>query len=239
MVLDADDTFVNQAGGMFEARKTSDFDAYGTGGNDLFVNQAGGTVHTAGNANAAETTRFVNLERFENQGLISLQDGATGDSFTISNTPGGKNLNFIASGNSTLAVDAFLGGPGNSSVGHLHDPRQCVRHDHGPGEQHQYRSRRVQPDGIPVVFVTGATPTGNEFSLAKPIDTGFFDYDLFFTPTGSRLTGPQVLSGRRRASAAAARHGGAGHLARRLIHLVRPHGGFARAAERWRRARRL
>ena len=41
------------------------------------------------------------------------------------------------------------------------------------------------PVGIPVVFVTGATPTGNEFSLAKPIDTGFFDYDLFFTPTGS------------------------------------------------------
>ena len=185
VALDADDIFVNQAGGTFEARKTSDFDAYGAGGNDLFVNQAGGTVHTADNANVAETTRFVNLERFENQGLISLQDGAAGDSFTISNTPGGKNLNFIASGNSTLAVDAFLGGPSNSSSdtftiqGNVSGVTtvQVNNTNSGPGV--------FNPVGIPVVFVTGATPTGNEFSLAKPIDTGFFDYDLFFTPTGS------------------------------------------------------
>jgi len=41
------------------------------------------------------------------------------------------------------------------------------------------------PAGIRVVTVTGATPNPNAFSLAAPIDTGFFDYDLFFTPTGS------------------------------------------------------
>ena len=39
--------------------------------------------------------------------------------------------------------------------------------------------------GIKVVTVTGKTPNSNAFQLAKPIDTGFFDYDLFFTPTGS------------------------------------------------------
>ena len=27
--------------------------------------------------------------------------------------------------------------------------------------------------------------TGNEFFLSQPIDTGFFNYDLFFRPTGS------------------------------------------------------
>ena len=41
------------------------------------------------------------------------------------------------------------------------------------------------PTGIKVVTVTGKTPNSNAFQLAKPIDTGFFDYDLFFTPTGS------------------------------------------------------
>ena len=45
--LDADDNFINQAGGIFDARRTTDFDKYGTGGNDLFVNQAGGTVQNA------------------------------------------------------------------------------------------------------------------------------------------------------------------------------------------------
>ena len=39
--------------------------------------------------------------------------------------------------------------------------------------------------GIPVVFVTGKTPSESDFQLAQPIDTGFFDYDLFFTPTGA------------------------------------------------------
>jgi outer membrane autotransporter protein len=35
--------------------------------------------------------------------------------FQISNTPGGRDLAFVASGNSTLAVDAFLGGPGSKA----------------------------------------------------------------------------------------------------------------------------
>jgi autotransporter family porin len=39
-------------------------------------------------------------------------------------------------------------------------------------------------EGIPVVYVNGATPKGNEFFLPNPIDTGFFNYDLFFKPTG-------------------------------------------------------
>ena len=222
--LDADDTFINQAGGTFEARKTSDFDAYGAGGTDLFVNQRGGTVHTADNANAAETTSFVNLERFENQGLISLQDGATGDSFTISNTPGGKNLNFMASGNSTLAVDAFLGGPSNSSSdtftiqGNVSGVTTVQINNTNTG------LGVFNSTGIKVVTVTGKTPTGNEFKLAEPIDTGFFNYDLFFTPTGSGFWSLKSFPG------------AGAHLLPQLVtaaqdiwhqgssHLVRPHG---------------
>jgi len=179
VMLDADDTFINQAGGTFEARQTSDFDAYGPGGTDLFVNQKGATVHALG------TTRFVNLETFRNQGLISTVDGATGDSFTISNTPGGTDLEFVASGNSTVALDAFLSGPKNSKAdtftveGNVSGTTtvEINNTNAGPGN--------FNPKGIPVVFVTGNVPSGNAFKLAEPIDTGFFNYDLFFTPTGS------------------------------------------------------
>ena len=174
------DLFVNQAGGVFETKKTSFFG----GGNDLFLNQAGGTVLAATNAKQSETSAFQGLETFQNQGTISTVDGGTGDVFTISNTPGGTDLDFNGSGDSTLAVDAFLGGPGSTAdnfvvQGNVSGSTTVAVNNTntGPGV--------FNPVGIPVVFVTGATPTGNEFSLAKPIDTGFFDYDLFFTPTGS------------------------------------------------------
>jgi len=174
------DRFVNQAGGVFETKLTSYFNA----GNDVFINQAGGTVQAASSANKSETSAFEGLETFENQGLISTVDGGTGDVFTISNTVGGKDLNFVGSGGSTLAVDAFLGGPGSTAdqfkiEGNVSGSTVVAINNTntGPGV--------FNPAGIKVVTVTGATPTGNEFSLASPIDTGFFDYDLFFTPTGS------------------------------------------------------
>ena len=180
--LDADDTFTNQAGGVFEARKTSDFDYTGPGGNDLFVNQAGGMVHTAGNANVAETTQFIHLETFKNRGLISTIDGGTGDRFTLSNTPGGKDLKFQGGG--WLGVDAFLGGPGSKAdnfivQGNVSGTTTVAVNNtnFGPGA--------FNTQGIPVVFVTGKTPKESNFQLAQPIDTGFFDYDLYFTPTGS------------------------------------------------------
>ena len=184
--LDANDRFINQAGGVFEARRTSDFgDGGGAGDADLFRNEAGGTVHTAEDFSTSETTRFLNLERFENRGLISTVDGGTGDRFILSNTPGGTDLDFVASGNSTLAVDAFLGGPSNSSAdtftveGDVSGVTtvQVNNTNPGPGV--------FNPDGIRVVTVTGATPNSDGFQLAEPIDAGFFDYDLFFTPTGS------------------------------------------------------
>jgi len=174
------DLFVNQAGGVFETKKTSLFG----GGNDLFLNQAGGTVLAATNAKQAETSAFQGLETFNNKGLISLQDGGTGDVFTISNTPGGTDLNFNGSGGSTLAVDAFLGGPGSRSdiftiEGDVSGTTTVAINNTntGPGV--------FNPSGIPVVFVTGKTPKESNFQLAQPIDRGFFNYDLFFTPTGS------------------------------------------------------
>ena len=72
-------------------------------------------MHTAANATVNEVTAFVGLETFENSGTISLVDGQVGDIFQISNTVGGTDLDFAASGGSTLAVDAFLGPPGSTA----------------------------------------------------------------------------------------------------------------------------
>ena len=82
-------------------------------------------------------------------------------------------------------MDAFLGGPGSKSdiftvEGDVSGTtRVDVRNTNfGPGV--------FNPTGIPVVFVDGATPSAGNFRLQDgPIDTGFFDYDLFFVPTNS------------------------------------------------------
>ena len=180
VLLDADDTFINEKGGVFETKLASDFGP----GSDLFRNEAGGTVLAATDPNVKEHSAFINLERFENQGLISMQDKQAGDSFEISNTVGGRDLKFIGSGSSTLAVDSFLGGPGSISDtltinGDVSGKTLVKVANTNPG------LGAYNKEGIPVVYVNGATPKGNEFFLPHPIDTGFFDYDLFFGPTGS------------------------------------------------------
>jgi hypothetical protein len=96
---------------VFETKLISFFN----GGDDLFRNEAGGTVPAATDAKESEHSSFQGLERFENQGLITMQDRQAGDSFEISNTVGGRDLAFVASGKSTLGVDAFLGKPGSVS----------------------------------------------------------------------------------------------------------------------------
>lgn len=102
--------FINEPGGVFEARGTSFM-----GGGDFF-NQQGATVHTAENPNVSETTSFTELTSFQNQGLISLQDGGAGDIFTITAGPYGySTISFTGSGDLRLAVDTFLGGPNSVS----------------------------------------------------------------------------------------------------------------------------
>jgi outer membrane autotransporter protein len=178
----ANDTFINRPGGLFAARGVSDF----IFGNDLFRNENGGTVETASNPNLNETTAFIGLERFENAGLITLQDGGEGDVFRItSDTPGatpGAGFAYSASGKSTLAVDAFLGGPGSKADNFIVDGNVSGKTlvtvnntNPGPGQ--------FNP-GIPVVFVNGNV-SSNAFFLPKPVETGLFAYDLF--PTDSTI----------------------------------------------------
>jgi hypothetical protein len=186
VILDADDTFINEKGGVFETKLTSDFGP----GNDLFRNEQGGTVLAATNPNVSEYSSFVGLERFENQGLISVQDGKEGDLFRISNVAGlpgqyfySGGIVFSGSGKSTLAVDAFLGGPGSKSDVLIIDGDVSGKTEIKVNNTNQGLGV-FNKQGIPVVYV-GGNASGDEFFLKNPIDTGFFNYDLFFRPTGS------------------------------------------------------
>lgn len=172
------DTFRNLSGGEFNASDRSRFRR----GDDVFINQAGAVLRTADNFNESENTRFTGLDRFENSGLITMVDGRTGDQFTISNSRRAGTA-FKGSGSSTLAVDSFLGGPGSTSdtlviEGDISGrTRLSVNNvNSGPGA--------LNRQGIPVAFIDGNVNARNLF-LEEPIDTGFFDYDLFFVPTGS------------------------------------------------------
>jgi len=180
-MTDEADTFLNQAGGVFETKRTSNF----FGGSDLFRNEAGATILAATNPGQRERSSFINLDRFENQGRITLQDNQVGDVFEVSNTVGGRDLNFAASGNSRLAVDAFLGPPGSTADNLIingnvsgRTPVAVNNTNPGPGS--------LNTVGIPVVYVNGNVKK-DAFYLPEPIDTGFFNYDMFFEPTGSGI----------------------------------------------------
>jgi hypothetical protein len=74
----------------------------------------------------------------------------------------------------------------------------------------------LNKQGIPVIYVNGPGVNGDEFFLKHPIDTGFFNYDLFFRPTGSGGIRVEELLRWRRLRSAAARDGDAGSLAPRF-----------------------
>jgi autotransporter family porin len=203
---------MNEAGGTFEAKRTSTFG----GGADGFINMNGGTVHAA-NASGQEI-RFVNLERFTNRGLISTLDNSSNDVFRISNTPGGKNLTFTGSGNSTLAVDAFLRGPG-SRADNLIVNGSTTGRTKVVVVNTNTSSARFDPVPVPLVFVRGKNVNKNNFYLSEPVDAGFFDYDLFFKPTGSSIFELKNHVG------------GGGHLLPELVTLT--HDAFHNATETW------
>jgi hypothetical protein len=122
---------------------------------------------------------LVDLERFENSGLISTVNGSVGDIFTMS----GPGFHFDADSGSTLGVDAFLGKPGSTADnlvinGNVSGQTELTVNNTNP------RGGAYNRQGIPVVFVNGNV-NKDSFFLPKPIDAGFVDYDLFFVPTGS------------------------------------------------------
>ncbi|HWM32588.1 MAG TPA: hypothetical protein VNO69_12920, partial [Methyloceanibacter sp.] len=186
-LTDQDDRFFNQAGGVFEAKLTSDFGL----GTDVFRNERGGTVQAATDPELSESTVWARLELLNNFGVISMEDASAGDRFRVSSSANPEQYGyFFDSGivfnggsGSTLAVDSFLGGPGSTSDIFIIDGDVTGKTvltvnntNPGPGV--------FNPEGIPVVFV-GGNVKSDAFFLQQSIDTGFFNYDLFFVPANS------------------------------------------------------
>jgi autotransporter family porin len=163
-------------------------------------NEQGGTVLAATNPKVIEFSQFVELERFENKGLISLQDGQVGDVFRITSsyttyegtTYGGPAIVLNGSAKSQLAIDAFLGGPGSTADNFIIDGNVSGKTKVDVNNTNT-GPRVFNKEGIPVVY--GTTPKGKEFFLTNPIDTGFFNYDLFFRPTGSGVFELRIFLG--------------------------------------------
>ena len=172
---------------------------------------------------------FVNLERFENSGVIATVDGSVGDVFHMF----GPGFEFNADNGSTVAVDAFLGGPGSTADnlvinGNVTGQTVLTVNNTNPG------GGALNKVGIPFVFVNGNVEN-NSFYLPKPIDAGAFDYDLFSRADRERLFRAQKLTRRGLASPARAGHLHAGCVLYRHRDMARPHRRSARAAE-WRRS---
>ncbi|WP_069094469.1 autotransporter outer membrane beta-barrel domain-containing protein [Methyloligella halotolerans] len=177
---DKADRFENGPGGTFFARRTSDFGA----GNDIFVNQSGGVVQAAMDRTTREATSLINLDRVVNRGEITIVDGGTGDVLTLSADRGGDGVTYIGQGGAKLGMDVFLNDDG-SSRDKLMIEGTVLGRTRLVVNNTNLNSGVFNPDGIPIIFATGKTPDALGFHMDEPVDAGFFDYDLFFVPTGS------------------------------------------------------
>jgi outer membrane autotransporter protein len=176
------DTFNNNAGGRWVMQGNSDFGAGADAVNntgDVSMVKAGSTLTAATVAPIGGrlfyTVTVAGLENFNNTGgQITMVDGQPNDQIVLSG-------NFNGTGNSRLAVDAFLGPVGSTADilsvnGNVTGTTHVIVNDTNPG------LGAFNPVGIPVVIV-GGTTTATNFDLpGGAIDKGFFSYDLFLRP---------------------------------------------------------
>ncbi len=171
-----DDTFDNQAGGVFAARLTSSFGA----GNDIYNNLAGSMLDVADAPGVVEGAEFSGLEQFRNNGLISMLDGAAEEKFTMSADAG--DVAYSSSGG-RLQVDAVLGDAANGKSDLLIINGNVVASPTGPTTATQVAVNVVgisgaNADGIAVIDVTGDTVAGDFVLEGGPLNVGLFAWDL-------------------------------------------------------------
>ncbi|MBK1868130.1 hypothetical protein [Taklimakanibacter albus] len=171
-----DDTFDNQAGGVFAARSNSSFGA----GNDIYNNLAGSMLDVADAPGVVEGAEFSGLEQFRNNGLISMLDGAAEEKFTMSADAG--DVAYSSSGG-RLQVDAVLGDAANGKSDLLIINGNVVASPTGPTTATQVAVNVVgisgaNADGIAVIDVTGDTAAGDFVLEGGPLNVGLFAWDL-------------------------------------------------------------
>ncbi|MGA0601754.1 hypothetical protein ACO2Q3_13695 [Caulobacter sp. KR2-114] len=189
----ADNAYV-QNDGLWLTRGTSNFGTTAGGASNTFVNFNTLQVGLTGPAAAASTTSFVNVGHFNNggfgsTGVVSMVNGKEGDVFNVSGLFTG------APGESVLALDAFLGGPGSKA--------DQLRLSSGSAGQTLIRINDTNTgDGAlnakGIVLVQGATAAG-DFILdpSQPnydpalhgIQHGLFVYPLTFSGGNEQLIG--------------------------------------------------
>ncbi|SFV34641.1 autotransporter domain-containing protein [Hyphomicrobium facile] len=178
---DTANTFNNTSNDSWHFTGTSNL---GDGLADAFNNT--GTIYTTDPDSPSynDATVLAGVEFFNNGGVggtgtIDLQDGYTGDTFTLIPTDGGTLTFHGADGQSALKVDAFLAGPSNSNSDTL------VINGDVTGSTAIYVNNvnagfgAYNPTGIDVVNATGSLPQGSFYLADGPIKTGMFQYDLY------------------------------------------------------------
>ncbi len=171
-----DDTFDNQAGGVFAARGASTFGA----GSDIYNNLAGSMLDTADATGMVEEAEFNGIEQFRNNGLISMFDGGAGDKFTMSADSG--DVAYSSSGG-RVDVDAVLGDAASGKSDLLIINGNVVASPTGPTTATQVAVNVVgisgaNADGIAVIDVTGDTVAGDFVLAGGPLNVGLFAWDL-------------------------------------------------------------
>jgi hypothetical protein len=164
--------FWNMGGGA------SDF---GGGYEDAVVNT--GILVGADDSSTTETSYIYRLEHFVNEdGLISLVDGQHGDRLILTDQEdqGPGNLDYTASGNARLAVDAALGPTVIDPATDRLSDELIIRGD-TDGLTTVYvnvvAANGANTVGIPVARVEGFTG-GSDFKLNAPVSGGFFLWDM-------------------------------------------------------------
>jgi hypothetical protein len=166
-----DDAFNNL--GLWQTGGTSDFGA----GVDQVLN--GGAIKFASSAGAADATTFARLEALVNNGVISGQDQAVGDSNFDTLQIGGD---YVGGAGSVLGLDAYLGGPGSLAdvvtiSGNASGSTAIALHNINPDVGVENN------EGVLLVDVKGTASASNFYLANGPITQGLFVYDLTFTPS--------------------------------------------------------
>lgn len=121
-----------------------------------------------------ETPTLINLEGFNNSGLVSLIDGQAGDSLVIRGVLAGD-TNY-ASEDGRLAVDAILGPDGISDELHIEGDVVGTTTVH----VNVVGTTGFNTVGIPVVRVFSGDTGIGDFVLDGPLSAGFFTWDMRF-----------------------------------------------------------
>jgi autotransporter family porin len=177
LLSDLDDDFTNT--NTWNVAEESNF---GDGFDEL---QNDGLIKAGGTGDVPDATSFIDLELLRNSGAISMVDQGKHDGSNISDTLVVRG-DFVGDGG-TLAVDAFLGGPGSEAdvltlTEDVFGTTYVVINDTNDG------LATFNPDGILVVAVEGPAVPSNFMLADGPVSNGLYSYDLVqeFDPIKTR-----------------------------------------------------